>query len=123
MTRQYREQYFQAKLVRQLRMILPSDSVLTAFPAGGGGETRGKYLKAMGLIPGMPDLLLFYDGQAFGFELKAKNRDTTLFQREMHTLLQKCGIRVRVVKTIDDALCALSDWDIPTRIKIAMEAA
>lgn len=110
------EQAFQIKLVRDLSKILPPDCVMTAFPAGGGGRIRGGILKRMGLIPGMPDLLFLHRGNAFGMELKAGRGRLNEAQTLMHPILARCGVDVRVVRTLDDALGCLKEWEIPTRI-------
>jgi hypothetical protein len=110
------EQAFQIKLVSDLAKILPPDCVMTAFPAGGGGLARGKALKAMGLLAGMPDLLFIHGGCAFGMELKLKSTKPSAVQIAMHEKLAISGVDVRVVRTIDDALGCLKEWEIPTRI-------
>lgn len=116
MTRQKPEQAFQISLVRDLRKILPPDCMVVAFPAGGGGLMRGKFLKAMGLVAGMPDLLFIHRGNAFGMELKAKNGKLTEAQHQMIMQLAICGMDVRIVRTLDEALFCLKEWEIPTRI-------
>lgn len=106
-------------LVRDLRKILPHDCLMTAFPAGGGGFMRAKILKGMGLLAGMPDLLFFHRGEAFGMELKATKGKITESQTATHEHLAVCGVDVRVVRTLDEALGCLKEWEIPTRIAAA----
>ena len=64
------EAQFQMDVVKYLEKNLCSDVVWTAFPAGGGGRNRGAIMKAMGLRPGWPDIILIKDGRFYGLELK-----------------------------------------------------
>jgi hypothetical protein len=116
MGRKRPEQDFQISLVRDLRKILPSDCLMTAFPAGGGGRIRGGILNGMGLVAGMPDLLFFYGGKTFGMEIKSARGRLSETQRAIHGKLKDCGVSVHVVTTLDDALWSLDVWSIPTRI-------
>ena len=113
--RQRPEQKFQTRLVAGLRAILPPDCLMTAFPAGGGGLARGKALKAGGLLAGLPDLIFIHRGFAFGMELKA-GTSLSQVQKDMHEKLAICGMDVRTVRTVDEALLCLKEWEIPTRI-------
>lgn len=110
------ERAFQRKLVTDLAKLLPHDCLMTAFPAGGGGLRRGRILKGMGLVAGMPDLLFIYRGQVFGMELKAARGRLEPSQIETHERLAVSGVEVRVVKTTDEAIQCLKDWLIPIRI-------
>lgn len=110
------EQQFQISLVRDLRKILAGGVFITAFPAGGGGYTRGAFLKAMGLVPGVPDLMLIYQGRIYFMELKARRRRMSAAQVDCRLTLRHVGASVEVVENLDEALAALRVWQIPTRI-------
>lgn len=110
------EQDFQISLVRDLRRILSPEVFLTAFPAGGGGERRGKFLKATGLVSGVPDLLLIYKGHAYWLELKAPGRGRSTAQIVTAELLDDAGSPTWIARSLDEALNALEVWNIPTRL-------
>lgn len=110
------EQRMQIMIADTLRRVLPPTVFFTAFPAGGGGAVRGAYLQAMGLAPGVPDLLFFHQGRAYGIELKAGSR-LTAAQAATHALLGHAGVPTRVCHALSDVLAALVDWKIPMRIK------
>lgn len=101
--------------MRDLGKLLPQGTFLTCFPAGGGGKIRGAMLKRMGLQPGFPDLLLIYSGAPYGFELKAAKGSLTKAQIATHEALERAGMPVVTIRTLDDALSALAQWGIPLR--------
>jgi len=52
------EQIFHKAVAEFLDAALPFECWWTTFPAGGGGKARGGQLKAMGLKPGVADILV-----------------------------------------------------------------
>lgn len=117
-TRKNPERDFQKQLVQHLRIALPPNVFMTAFPAGGGGKIRGAQLKAAGLVPGVPDLLFVYQGRAYWMELKAAKGVVSPAQRDCWTLLSRAGCNAyMVIRTLTEAFKALDGWNIPTRIK------
>lgn len=76
------EQQLQISVAAFLRLALKPPTIWTAFPAGGGGRTRGAFLKAMGLQAGWPDILIIDRGpNVIGIELKAKTGTHTPAQK------------------------------------------
>ena len=69
------EQALQIQVAKYLGLALRAPTYWTAFPAGGGGRTRGAFLKAMGLKAGFPDLVVMHplglNTLVVGIELKA----------------------------------------------------
>ena len=113
------ERTFQKQLVAHLRLALPPDVFMTAFPAGGGGEIRGAHLKAMGLVAGVPDLLFVHRGQLYGMELKAKRGVLSENQELCQDYLAQAGVDCVTVRTLAEAYRALDAWGIPTRSRLA----
>jgi hypothetical protein len=111
------EQALQISIVRALRVVLPPDTMVVAYPSGGGGRTRGAILKGMGLAAGFPDLMIIHHGMAFGMELKSKTGQLSAAQRAMHKRLANCGMDVRVVRSLDQALTCLAMWGMKVRTK------
>jgi hypothetical protein len=83
-------------------------------PANGGTRTavEGAIFKSMGVIPGVPDLILIHAGSVFGLELKSKNGRVTETQMACHRRLRNAGARVAVAVGIDQAVQQLNAWGL-----------
>jgi len=114
--REQPERAFQKLLVQHLRLALPPDVFMTAFPAGGGGKVRGAQLKAMGLVAGVPDLMFLYKGETHFMELKAPNGKVSPAQVDCQQALFRAGAGTAIVRTLAEAYRALDAWQIPTRL-------
>ena len=95
--------------------ILPRDCFVTHFPLGGGGLSHGQRIKALGAIPGVPDLLICFQGKASWIELKAPDGDLTAIQRNMHDRLRECGCRVEVARSVRQVVDSLRSFGIPLK--------
>ncbi len=124
--RQNPEQILHKAVADYLRVALVPPAWFTTFPAGGGGKARGGQLKAMGLMPGMPDLLVFWPGafasQRFtcmlGIELKAARGTTSPAQRAMSGTFQQVHSAIAFCKSIDHVASALAFWSVPHRARV-----
>lgn len=81
----------------------------------------------MGILPGVPDWLVFDAKQAFGIELKprgwkarkAKTGNYTpheLRQIETHRRLARAGVPVEICETLDEVIAALRYWGVALSI-------
>lgn len=113
------EAQFHNSVAAYLNAVLDPRVFWTTFPAGGGGRFRGAQLKRAGLRPGVPDILLFKDGCAYGIELKAAKGSLSGEQKACHMALALAGVPVKTCRTLDDVLFALTEWAIPTRLRSA----
>lgn len=112
-----REQRFQIKLVEDLRTILPRHVIVVHVPNGGfRSKVEAGILKAMGVLPGFPDLLILFNWRAYTIELKAGAGQLTTDQQKAHRLLKETNVPVAVCRTLDEVLERLKAWNIPTRI-------
>ena len=69
--------------------------------------------KGLGLIPGVPDLLLVYRGQLYALELKAEGgRLSPNTQIATHERMRAAGVVVGVAYGIDEALAWLELWQL-----------
>lgn len=100
-----------------LDWLLLSPALYTTFPAGWGkfSKAMAGQLKHSGLKPGMPDILVFYDGTCVGLELKAPGGKMSAVQLEMRDKLQKAGIDVFACDSIDAVVRVLLALGIPLR--------
>jgi hypothetical protein len=107
-----REAAFQMQVARYLDMALPPECWWTTFPAGGGGKARGGKLKAMGLKPGVADILILtprksqHATRILWLELKSKGgrlgpAQKAFMDRMYDRALMMPGVNVRVVRTLE----------------------
>jgi hypothetical protein len=97
-------------------LLLPP-TVWTTIPSGWGKlppATAGM-LRACGLKPGMPDLMVFHPGLVFGIELKVKGNYQSAAQLDMQARLSAVGIAVFVARSVDEVITILQQQGIPIR--------
>lgn len=107
-----------------LRVALQLPTFWTTFPAGGGGRTRGALLKAAGLKPGVPDILVIHprptDGGCIvlGIELKAEHGRRSIDQTATHAVLREAGVHTVVCHTVEQVAAALDACGVPLRATV-----
>jgi hypothetical protein len=81
-------------------------------PANGGLRTtiEAAIFRGLGVVAGVPDLILVHAGRTYGLELKTANGRSTDVQRTTHTAMRAAGACVAVTYGIDAALAQLADW-------------
>jgi hypothetical protein len=83
-----------------------------AFHVPNGGwrsPIEAKILKGLGVVPGVPDLIVVKDGQAFALELKAEGGRLSAAQGEAIAAMRAAGAEVGVAFGLDAALGWLSE--------------
>jgi hypothetical protein len=126
MIRQRPEQALHMHVAAFLRVALRPPTVWTTFPAGGGGRTRGAILKAMGLKPGFPDLIVIHPmpiGAGLGCivvcpELKAARGARSADQVDTHEALTVANAHVGVCKSIEDVAALLERHGVPVYARV-----
>jgi hypothetical protein len=91
---------------------------LFAFHCPNGGyrtAIEAAIFKSLGLIPGVPDLLLVYDGRLYALELKTKHGRLTQTQIETHERMRRAGAIVATAQGIAEALAHLERWQLMRR--------
>ena len=63
---------------------------------------QGKMNRELGLVPGRSDLVLYWKGRAYMFELKAPLGRQSPTQKEWQQLVEDNGFQYFVIRTIDD---------------------
>lgn len=116
------EQRLQRQVAEYLSWSLIPPAWFTSFPAGGGGELRGKIAKGMGLKAGVADLLIIDRGRPFWIELKSPRGTLSEAQRRTADALIAAGCRWTVARSFDDVRGALWGWGIPLRDQKPMPA-
>lgn len=105
--RRHPEQSFHRQVCEFLAVALRPPTWFTTFPAGGGGRLRGAFLKASGLRPGVPDLLVLDAGHLLGLELKAGKGRLSPAQSSCHAALKAAGAEIAVCRSLDEVVAAL----------------
>ena len=82
---------------------------------GKRGFVNAAALKAMGLVAGVPDLLILKDGNLHALELKSAKGALSPSQRLVMARMESCGAQVAVASSIDEALVTLEFWGVIRR--------
>lgn len=116
------EQQLHMAVADYLRVVLIAPAFFSTFPSGGGGKTRGGILKGMGLMPGMPDILIFHPyphvghGAAplvVGIELKAARGSQSKEQRAVEGAFRANGMNYHVCRSLEDVAAVLRKRGVP----------
>jgi hypothetical protein len=110
------EEPIHIQIVNYLRAVLPD--ALVWHPANGGyrNKSDAARFKRMGVIPGIPDLILWTgEGRTFGLEIKTDVGRLSKEQKAIHEWMKRSGLQVAVVRSIDDVRAALAAWGVETR--------
>jgi hypothetical protein len=110
------EEQLQRAVVQLLALHAARGLLAFAHVPNGGRRTRAEagVLRAMGTMPGVPDLLLWLPGGAsFAIELKAGKGALSNAQSVWHSTLASLGHRVYVARSIDDVERALRAEGVP----------
>lgn len=59
-------------------------------------------LKASGVVPGVPDLILMWKGKAYGFEFKTITGTVSHAQMQVHEAWKEQGIEVKVIRSVEE---------------------
>lgn len=114
MTRQRPEQIIHKAIVGHLKARLPKPWLYWHTPNGGyRGRIEAAIFKALGTRPGIPDLFVAGEGRVIGLEVKAPKGSLSPAQRDTIAALNAAGIPVLVVRSIDEAVEALTSMGVP----------
>src|ERR1700730_14003396 len=88
--------------------------VVAFHPANGGWRSaiEAKIFKSLGVVAGVPDIIIIHSGQCFGLELKADRGRLTNVQCDAHERMREAGALVAVAHGIDAALAQLAEWHL-----------
>jgi hypothetical protein len=86
-------------------------------PANGGWRTavEGAILKAAGVVPGVPDVIIINNGRVFGLELKTVAGRLSDIQRQTMEAMRRAGAIVAVAHGLDEAIAQLEQWQLLRR--------
>ena len=83
------------------------------YPAGGWrSPVEAAIFKSLGVVAGVPDLLIIHRGQIYGLELKTAHGHLTAAQTETQQYMRAAGAIVATAVEIDAALERLEEWGL-----------
>jgi hypothetical protein len=103
----------QRAVIQHLR-IRGAVGLFAFHPANGGYRTpvEAAIFKGLGVVPGVPDVVIVHRGRVYGLELKADGGKLTTIQTEVHEKLMAAGAEVATACGIDEALHQLDQWGL-----------
>ncbi|MBO9457016.1 VRR-NUC domain-containing protein [Paracoccus sp. R12_1] len=122
MTRRTPEADIQRAIVHTLRVVLPREAIIhhSANEVGSGGKAarqRQAILTGMGVFPGFADLIILTGGRVLFLEVKSQSGRLSPAQRDFRDRVQAQGFGWALIRSVEDALGALADHGITTRVQ------
>jgi len=114
----HHERALQIHVVNYIRSAFPQVRIVAAVPNGGSrNPVEGKNLKAMGVLAGFPDLVLYWIGGHGVIEMKRPGKGKVEpHQRAILDTLTSCGVHTAVCNSLPQVEQTLRNWGlIPTR--------
>ena len=97
-----------------MRMVVAEArrDVLVFHPANGGARSKAQAarFKAMGVVAGIPDLVVIIDGRVHGVELKAKKGRASDAQKAMEPRWKAAGGVYAIARSVDEVRALLASW-------------
>jgi hypothetical protein len=113
MKRKSHEDDIQKAVIAHLRLYGVRDMLFWHTPNGGKRSiTQAVKFKALGVVAGIPDLLILHGGQLHALELKAPKGRVSFDQLSVMGNLKRAGAKVEFAFGLDEALRALRDWKL-----------
>lgn len=109
------EDRIQISILEYLEAVAPHVLVFSVPNEGKRSYTTARRHKLLGMVAGVPDLVLCHEGRALFFEVKSAKGRLQPTQRAFIELATQAGAKAAVVRSIDDVRAALCAWGIPTR--------
>lgn len=83
---------------------LPQTRYLFFHVPNGGKRSKieAMQLKASGVIAGIPDMLLIWNGILYAFELKTEIGKLSASQIELHKVWTKHNIKIEIIRDVND---------------------
>ncbi len=69
-------------------------------------------LKKIGLLPGVSDLIVLHAGRAYCLEVKTETGRQSDSQRLFEAACIRCGVPYAIVRSVDDAIKKLKEWEV-----------
>ena len=117
----------QRAIVQALRFALSRDAVVhhcanEVTEAGSRGQIRQSILVGMGVHAGFADLIVISGGRVLFLEVKSETGRLRKSQEVFRDTVFAQGFGWALVRSVDDALCALADNGFTSRVRPARRA-
>jgi hypothetical protein len=108
-----REQEIQ-RLVFQHLAVRRMPGTIGFHPANGGFRrpAEAAILQGLGVLAGIPDVVLCRGGRMYCLELKVAGGRLSPVQRQVHDRLREAGAEVATAHGLDEALVQLERWGL-----------
>lgn len=111
----------QRSIVHALRAVLPFGTIVHASnneirESSDWARRQQAMMKSMGQYPGFSDLLVLSQGRVLFLEVKTDTGRMSAAQREFSANVARQGHGFAIVRSVDDALRALIEYNFKTRI-------
>lgn len=114
-----RERDLQVAVMEYLAVALPPDA-FAFHPVNEGRRSLafGARLKREGMVAGVPDICVIYQGRAHWCELKSLKGSISPAQKATHKRLRECGCGVMVCRSLADVELFLDGMGVPLRAHV-----
>lgn len=108
-----KEDVIQRAVAQHLDLRAKQGVVWWHTPNGGyRNAVEAARFKGQGVKAGVPDVIIFFEGQLYALELKAASGKLSQAQKDMLSTLQANGARIAVAYSIDEAVIVLEQWGV-----------
>lgn len=107
------EQEIQRALFQHLRLRGVDGLVAIHVPNGGYRKPfEAAVLKGLGVTAGVPDVLIWHDGQSFAMELKSEGGTVSDSQRDILNRMSAAGVNCAICFGLNNAVRCLEAWKL-----------
>jgi hypothetical protein len=107
------EQAIQAAVIQHLRRRAPRGAFWWHNWSGGYRRWRDAAIaKSLGVVAGLPDLMIVYDGKLYCLELKILGGRPSVEQLAVKAVLEANGAFCAITEGLDCALAVLEAWGL-----------
>ena len=100
-----------------LRVALPENSFFTSVQPGGSSLALNAKRKALGVVAGVPDFLIWFEGHSIGIELKTATGRVSASQRDTLARMHWAGVKIFICRSLNDVEAALRMFGVPLRAR------
>lgn len=109
------EDAIQRAVFQHLRVRGAHGHIAFAVPNGGArSKPEAAVMVGLGVLAGIPDVLILHDGKVYALELKSENGSLTPAQKAVQVRLRRAGISVATAYGLDQAITILEAWGLLT---------
>lgn len=118
------EEAAQRQVVEYLQLSAPPSLIWYACPNGGHSKGQNGRNKALGVLPGVPDLHFVLDGNRIAYiEMKAPKGVLSEAQKTFKAVCVLRGSPWALCRSVDEVEAALRSWGVPLKATLGRRAA